>query len=229
MSLKQLEQIYGDHIVKKQGMTNAYCKDYSKVKAIVLGSDPSIPKINELSEEKYLSSAFALDSKDDAIIKEAYNGRRMNLWDSTIGCNVLELGLTLDDLYVQNLIKFSLKHETGWYWKTKMGDKKHEKRKQIWVQIAKSQVNSLKSELDLLFSKNIPVLLTTGYLLEPLVNDPELLLYTPDHYYQEKLFISSYKNQLDRTLILMSRHNTYRLRKHPEYCRVIKKRLEDEI
>lgn len=225
MTLEQLEEIYGDHIVKKQGLTNAFCKDYSKVKAIVLGSDPTVSKINELSEEKYLCSAFALDAKDDDVVKAAYDGRRMNFWDSTIGCNICELGLTMEELYVQNLCKFSLKHETSWYWKTKSGDKKHEGRKRIWIQIAKSQVASLTSELDSLFSKKIPVLLTSGYLLEPLVTDLELLQYTADHYYQDNLFIADDKNCLGRTLILMSRHNAYRLKNYPKYCNEIKKRF----
>ena len=239
---------YKEDVIEKDGITKPYCKNEKNVKAIVLGCDPSVPKINKLPKDEYLSVVFAIGKENDDVVKHAY-GYRANFW-SKIKTNLDILELSEDCLYIDNLCRIPLKEETSRYFngkysalvKAPMENEKINKRKKSkemryndlkepnqWVKISMDYINILKKNLDSKFNCKIPVFITSQYLLLPLINEDKLdKIMNADKYYEDNgIFINPDENKLERTIIPLFRHSKYKLSKFKLYSNSIMKYLSD--
>ncbi|WP_026896761.1 hypothetical protein [Daejeonella oryzae] len=152
---------------------NAYCKDPSNIKAIVLGCDPSN------THDKELKYAFGIET-ETPLLKGFFAGILKNL---------AVIGMSLNDVYVQNLCQNYFEEETS--------------KNKSWNKAAAVWIPYLKAELDQLpISKIVPVFLTAAPLYQVLTADgikkikprelytkPELLpVKVSDNYLERPLF-----------------------------------------
>jgi len=152
-----------------------------KIKAIVLGADPT-HIVNE--KPKQLDKVFGLDKP-----KSPY-------WRSIQG-NLDGLILSMDNIYVQNLCRNYFTKETS--------------KNKYWKQIARDYwAPFLKKELDERFDTNVPVLMTTEFILHSVLTDPKRKLEAKT-IYKEKIVIPKEENLLGRDLIAFYRHYKYSL------------------
>jgi len=114
------------------------------------------------------------------------------------------LGLSLDYIYVQNLVTDYQKEETG--------------KNKDWKQIAKGYVSGRKMEFDKIDSTcSIPVFLTSELLYKVLITSDRPHT-ARDLYTKEGLVpIKANDNKLGRPLIPLFRHRNYNLSKQIEY------------
>lgn len=156
-----------------------YCHNIAKVKAIVLGADPS-------TEGKIkFEFVFGIKSKD-----KRYFG--------PIESNLGILGLTQDDIYVQNIIQDYLSEETS--------------KNKEWEKIAEDWVPVLLKELDDFDpNRKIPVLVTAEIVFNFLLNSRK---YSTKEIYKGEVPLSNFgNNKLHRPLIPFYRHYYYSLKK----------------
>lgn len=246
--LNEIKEKYTDIYVDKS-LPNAFfmgnIKCNEDIQAIVLGTDPT--NNSDLSFE----AAFALGPKDEEVVTKYFKVRnkKKNRFYSEDGDykgylgnaynNIIELGLNKTNLYIQNLCKNYTYKETSKYFSKLSGIKKIktiEKKKQRiiseiqnnrWVQIAEEWVPELKSELDEFDpGRDIPVLITTEYLLFPLIKIENVEdIKVPMDYYNNNLVIARDRNNLGRTLVPFFRHHNYKLCNQPEYKEFIKSEI----
>lgn len=186
MTIKELEKLFPGKILPFD-----YPKPYpnenpdtKKIKAIVLGCDPSnFSKKGGITKE--LETVFGISG----IGKD---GR----YFSGILRNLKLLGLSLDDIYVQNLCRNYFSRETA--------------KNSDWNAAAKHWAISLKKELDeLKLPKSIPVFLTAKHLYEALLKE-NTKKYKPQDIYENPLLIPINHNDniLERPLIPLYRGGT---------------------
>lgn len=164
-----------------------YCADARKARAIVLGTDPSNPK------GVFVERVFGLENPDSPYFR-------------TIFENLKQIGLSTQDVYVQNLCKnyFRIVASANPY----------------WAQIAVLWRGRLKEELDGLFDRRIPVLITSKDLVPVLAVD--LPPIRPSDLYRKHVAIAPTENYLGRTIIPFFRHWFYSLEKWGEYREWVK-------
>ncbi|MFU0799088.1 MAG: hypothetical protein ACFWUE_00260 [Xylanivirga thermophila] len=179
-----LEKEYGEYIYIKDTVPKPYYENIEAVKAIILGCDPSTG--NEKIEFDYV---FNID--------KFKSGKGNKNYFKPIYTNLNAIGLSLSDIYVQNLCKNYSTNVTS--------------KNKKWTEMATLWVPAIKEELDSLFPKNIPVLLTAECLLEPLCN--EYKNKKARFYYEKKIIIKESDNKLGRNLIPFFRCCKYRLDK----------------
>ncbi|SNR57955.1 hypothetical protein SAMN06265371_10620 [Lutibacter agarilyticus] len=167
-----------------------------KVKAIVLGADPS-HIVDGLP--KPLKEVFQLDNP------------RSPYWRS-IQRNIDHIdGVTLDNLYVQNLCRNYFTQETS--------ENEH------WSEIARNYwAPFLKQELDGKFDVRVPVLMTTEFILHSLLKDPTIKLKATD-IYTNHILIKKEDNLLGRDLITFYRHHRYSLTNWDTYKEFIENKI----
>ncbi len=161
-----------------------FCISPESVRAIVLGADPSN------KEGKTFSFVFDLDPNkpgDDRYFKG-------------IEDNLNLIGLSMKDIYVQNVCQNYFEKETG----------EHEKD---WTKAAKVWIPYLKMELDANFDKNIPVIATAEIIVKVLLKDgvkpgSAKNIYSAKH----KVPFPKSSNKLGRPLIPIYRHFKYTLK-----------------
>lgn len=178
--LGKLEAEYKDYFYSKHMIPKPYFEDLDKVKAILLGSNPLAVGESAGGEYVFDLSHFNKDRGHSPIFGNIYN-------------NLNAIDLDLWDIYAQNLCK-------NYFINLSVHDDK-------WIEIAKLWAEVIKQELDTLFDKNIPVLVTAPWILKPLVED----LKEPNFYYEKKKFISPEENILGRTLIPFFRQAEFSL------------------
>jgi hypothetical protein len=152
----------------------AYYTDIKSVRAIVIGADPGNIKKEEF---QYV---FELES-----------GTQSDYFRKILK-NIELIGLSLEDLYVQNLCKNYFKEVTS--------------DNDIWSEVAELWIPLLKKELDSFFDSSIPVFITAGKIRDVLC----LSVKKNKDYkrnYQDATFIDSKDNKLNRTLIPLYRPN----------------------
>ncbi|TJX15607.1 hypothetical protein E9840_02205 [Tissierella creatinini] len=178
--LGKLEEEYKEYFYYKHIIPKAYFEDLEKVRAILLGSNPVA--VGEFAGAEYVFDLthFNKNRGDNPIFGNIYD-------------NLSAIGLDLWDIYAQNLCK-------NYFINLSVHDEK-------WVEIAKLWSLVIKEELDTLFDKDIPVLVTAPWILNPLVDD----LKDPLYYYEKKKFINPENNKLGRTLIPFFRQSEYSL------------------
>lgn len=185
---KLLQTKFPDYYEPVEFLPHPFCTNKANVKAIVLGTDPS----NRF--QKRFQYVFGLGGSD----------RR---YFNFIQHNLNEIGLSLDEIYVQNLCRNYSRVETS--------------KNPKWYEIAKQWVPVLKDELDESFDRNIPVLITAWEIFKVLAINPGNV--KPCFFYNNLKIIDFSENFLNRQLIPFFRHHYYDLSKWREYCEHIQK------
>lgn len=180
--LDELKEDYGEYLNLDLVIPKPYYEDLDSVKVIVLGSNPM--EIKDSSEAAFVFnlSTFKHGLEGEKIFGNIYK-------------NLQAIGLDLSHIYAENLCKNYLKNISV-----------HD---EAWIRIASIWGKHLKEELDQLFPKEIPVLITASWMLKALGEEMRDGMY----YYTENQFIEAEKNILDRVLIPFFRHKQYNLDK----------------
>jgi hypothetical protein len=155
--------------------------DATKIKAIVLGCDPSNFSKKDGST-KEIETVFGIEGKGKD--KRYFHGILINLE---------LLGLSLENIYVQNLCRNYFTQETT--------------ENSIWLQAAKLWAESLGKELhELGIPASVPVLLTSKDLYDVLLKD-NARKYTPKELYTDPSLVpvKRHENLLGRNLIPLYR------------------------
>jgi hypothetical protein len=157
--------------------------DIKKVKAILLGADPSNNSNNGSAVQ--LEHVFGINGKD----KRYFAGIEKNL---------AAIGLTRYDIYAQNLIQSYQPEVTG--------------KNMHWQEVAAKWVEPLKQELDAFDpGRKIPVLVTAQVIIDFLYKkqpSPKKIYLS-----QADGIVKADENPLGRTLIPFYRHYSYALDK----------------
>ncbi|KAB2878057.1 hypothetical protein F9K33_14525 [bacterium] len=188
---EKLKEEFPDSIKDVFPWPEPYCRNLKKVKAIVLGADPSYyPKYGEI----FKSFQFVFEM-------EMYDKRESNPYFDKILNNLELIGLDLDTIYVENVCR-------NYFTKTTY---EHSK---AWKEAAKVWIPHLKDELDRKFpDMNIPVLMTTEIIYESLLDEQSDKLDAVALYENPKLVpIAAENNALARPLIPLYRHPQYTLK-----------------
>lgn len=176
--------------------------DLTKVKAILLGADPS--NKSDKGKAVQLEYVFGINGKD----KRYFAG---------IARNLKAINLSQDDIYAQNLIRDYLPEETG--------------KNKNWEATAEKWVEPLKKELDAFDpERKIPVLVTAQSIMEFLYN--KSLPAAKDIYLsQASGIVKPGENKLGRTLLPFYRHFTYSLDKEEyiNYREMLQKFVESAV
>lgn len=170
-----------------------------KIKAIVLGADPT-HIVN--GEPEQLEKVFQLNKP-----KSSPYWRSMNT-------NIAQIAnLSLDNLHVQNVCRNYFTKETS--------------KNKDWVHIARNYwVEHLKEELDSKFDKEIPVFMTTEFILHSLLIDDYIKIKAKD-IYQNCITIKKEDNLLARELIAFYRHPKYSLSNWNNYRDYISSKIKN--
>lgn len=180
--LDELKKDYGEYLNLDLPIPKPYYENLSSVKAIVLGSNPMYIKGSTEAAFVFNLSTFKQGLEGEEIFGNIYN-------------NLQAIGLEIKQIYAENLCKNYLKH-------TSVHD-------EAWIRIASIWGKHLKDQLDELFSKDIPVLVTAPWILKALGKEIRDGMY----YYSENKFIHGEDNILDRLLIPFFRQKQYDLNK----------------
>lgn len=153
----------------------------STVEAIILGADPGNVTYNE--RFKYV---FGLEKKNSPYF-------------TTIKKNLKKIELSLNNIYVQNVIQNYFNVETS--------------KNKFWYECASLWRDYLKDELDSKFGKEIPVFVTFWEILTALIGKEAIKSYTPNSIYTSSKFFTQMENYLGRDLVCLFRHPEYSLEK----------------
>lgn len=171
-----------------------FCFNPKQVKAFVLGCDPT---------------NFS-DKGSTVILDYVFGIGQGNRYFKDILRNLNQIGLHLEDIYIQNLIPDYLEEETS--------------RNRHWQAKAKGFISERKKEFDRIDKKGEkPVFLTSEVLYEVLLLPGESKIKATELYsFKGTIPIPPEDNMLQRPLIPLYRHQNYILRKHPNYLKHIK-------
>jgi len=177
------------HICRIESIPNPFCYKRNRVRAFVLGADPS--NFSGPGETTiFFQTVFGLGEGDARYF-------------SRILSNLKETGLSLEDVYVQNLVRNYLLFETS-------------KNPKIWGRFAEHWLPLLKEELDSVDpSRKVPVLVTAEIIFRFLhpslkkVRAREIYTSKRKDILQQQL--GSDDNRLIRPVIPFYRHISYRL------------------
>jgi len=176
--------------VQIKSTPTAFCYNPSQVRAIVLGADPS--NFSDNGERKILTKVFGIGDGDPRYFQGILK-------------NLKEVGLGLEDIYVDNLIQDYLDVQTS--------------KNKEWYAIAEENIPFCLTRLDAIDKKRIiPVLITAEVILKNLLNNKSILK-RPMDYYSDTRFIpiKPEDNKLFRNLIPFYRHQKYTLSQHNQY------------
>jgi hypothetical protein len=194
--LKRLQVLYPDLISPIDKFPQAY-KGNNKIKAIILGADPT--HIVD-SHPKPLEFVFQIENPNSPYWK----GIKQNLERIT--------GMTQEHVYVQNVCRNYFNLETS--------------KNKVWVEIARQYwIPFLAKELDVMFDKSVPILMTTEFILKAALNSGESNI-KAKNIYNVCITIDSGKNLFGRELIAFYRHPAYSISKHENYKLFIERRLK---
>ncbi len=166
-----------------------FCVNPGEIKAFVLGCDPTaFDKNQDRLEFEYV---FDL-GKDQRYFAGVLN-------------NLELIGLSINDIYVQNLITDYQEKETG--------------KNKEWNKIAKQSIPARKMEFDSIDkSGSIPVFLTSEILYNVLLVQGVQKYKAQEFYVMEaSLPILASYNLLNRPLFPLYRHFRYKLNEHKSY------------
>lgn len=179
-----LEERFPGEILTDKPIPSAWCTNRDNVKAILLGCDPSNDHI------KTMPYVFTLGIEN----------KKFNSFKNTFERDLISVGLSWENVYVQNLCKNYFRKQTG-------------QNKKIWNKAALIWLPHIVEELSK-FSDSIPVLLTSDNLYNVLVINKENYGETID-FYELKCDIPIKKedNLLGRLLIPFYRGNNPQIKK----------------
>lgn len=183
MNLEDLEKLFPGKILHLE-YPRAYPREIKNtiaIKGIVLGCDPSNFSMKDGST-KLLETVFGIEGK----------GKDKRYFAGVLE-NLEQVGLTLDNIYVQNLCR-------NYFYKVTNDNP-------IWISAARHWCNTLKKELDdLKIHNNTPIFLTAENLYLSLIKE-NVKRIQPKEFYQNPDLIPINKNDnyLDRLLIPLYR------------------------
>jgi hypothetical protein len=157
----------------------------TNVSAIVLGADP----VN-VAYNKRFEYVFGLEKKNSPYF-------------SVTKRNLKKIGLTLDNIYVQNVIQNYFKVETS--------------NNKYWYECALLWLDYLKDEIDSHFDREVPVFVTAQKVLKALIGKEAVKAYPPDSIYSKSKFFTLEENYLGRNVFCLFRHRDYSLSKWKDY------------
>ena len=182
-----LEKRYNGVYLRSSTLPLPFCADKPRVKAIVLGTDPSNPRRIPVQQ------VFDLGNAESPFFRPILN-------------NLHQIGLALEEVYVQNLCKNYFRQATS--------------ANANWVRIAGLWRGLIKQELDGLFDRRIPVLITAWPLYLALALNP--IIEKPSDLYRMQVAVKPAENYLGRTIIPFFRHWFYNLEKWDAYREWVK-------
>jgi hypothetical protein len=182
-----LQQRYNRLYRRAEALPMPYCVDTHRVKAIVLGTDPSSPR------GVFIRMVFGLEDPDSPYFRAILE-------------NLNRVGLSLDDVYVQNLCKNYFRVVT--------------RVNPCWSEVAALWRGFLQKELDGLFDRRVPVLITAWDLYRVLTSSPTAA--KPSDLYRNQVVVNPEENHLGRTIVPFFRHWFYSLDRWGEYGERIK-------
>jgi hypothetical protein len=189
----------GQKTLIDKALPKPFCFNKKKVKAIVMGADPS--NFSNHGSTVFLDFVFGIGSDDSRYFRDILK-------------NLNQVGLHLEHIYVQNLVRNYMPDETG--------KSKH------WEIFADKWVDGLKVELHGIDKKReIPVLVTAERIMKFLVVDGYQLLRARSIYDCSVNPIPSGMNKLGRPLIPLYRHQDYQLEKRDKYRTSLKDLLNE--
>ena len=171
--------------VKEFPIPEPFCFNKRRVKAFVLGADPS--NFSNKGKRVELKTVFGIGSGDARYFKD-------------ILLNLNAIGLELEGVYVQNLIPVHLESETS--------------KNKKWSEIAEYFVDHLRKEFYQIDKKeNIPILVTAEKILKFLLIDKKDCHKAKECYESPELFlpIQKIQNKLARLIFPFYRHPVYKL------------------
>lgn len=177
-----------------------FCLNKKTFKVFVLGADPT--NFSDHGKPKQLDYAFGILSDEPRYF-------------SGILKNLNQIGLHLEDVYIQNTIPEYLKDETA-------KNKEWEKHAEQWLPKLKAEFDQVNP------GRRKPVLVTAERIMKFLVNDGYTLPAAQSIYSKEanKLFYVQPKdNKLKRSLIAFYRHSSYSLSSKAHYRELLSKKL----
>ena len=178
-----------------------FCFNKKTFKAFVLGADPT--NFSDNGKPKQLEFAFGILSDEPRY----FNGILKNL---------NQMGLHLEDIYVQNLVQEYLTEETA-------KNEDWEKQAEKWLP------NLIKEFEEVNPGRKKPVLVTAERIMRFLVNDGYKLPAAKDIYSKDANTIICIKpkdNRLSRPLFAFYRHPSYSLMKRDKYCALLSERFK---
>jgi hypothetical protein len=169
-----------ENLVQIKSTPTAFCYNPHQVRAIVLGADPS--NFSDVGKRKILTKVFGIGDGDPRYFQGILK-------------NLKEVGLGLEDIYVDNLIQDYLDAETS--------------KNKEWYAIAAQNIPLCLTRLDAIDKKRkLPVFLTTEVLYKVLINTQPIS--ANQFYTQPELIpIPAESNELKRLLIPFYRHQDY--------------------
>lgn len=177
-----------------------FCLNKSQVKAFVLGADPT----NFSKDKKRVELYFAFG------IGQNPNYFRVPLQ------NLNEVGLHLEDLYIQNLLPDYQDKETG----------KNENFKHKASENAKTTAKDF-NKIDP--SKRIPVFITAEVVYKAVLNEDEIGFKAKELYSLEtEIPVPPSRNKLKRPIIPLFRHDKYRYTNWPKFKEHVMNSLIDK-
>ncbi|MDD3627761.1 MAG: hypothetical protein PHV06_10640 [bacterium] len=172
----------------------AFCINPHQFKAFVLSCEPNAFDKNKNRHE--LEYIFDMGN-DERYFSSVFN-------------NLVRIGLSLEDLYVQNIVTDYQATETA--------------KNKNWLRTAQNYIPKRKEEFDTVdpsFKK--PVFLTSEYLYRLLLNDDLKRLRAYELYKLEcTIPIPEQNNKLDRPLFPLYRHPMYNLKNWDNYIKKVK-------
>ncbi|WP_346856867.1 hypothetical protein [uncultured Draconibacterium sp.] len=171
-----------------------FCFNPKKIKAFVLGCDPT--NFSDNGKPAQLDFAFGI-TQDNRYFKG-------------ILTNLNQIGLHLEDIYVQNLVTEYQEQETA--------------KNKNWKATAKNFIQNREREFDLVDeSCKKPVFITSKILYDVLLKPTEKIADAKDLYdLRIPVPIPAEANWLGRPLIPLFRHYKYQLKNYPQYIKHIK-------
>ncbi len=201
MDKQDLKNIFGTEVILDYEYPKPYpakVEDPTKIKAIVLGCDPSNSS-NKDGSTQLLGCVFGITGMNS-------DGR----YFAGIKSNLKVLGISMDEIYVQNLCRNYFNVETS--------------KNKKWMEAAKLWRISLKLELDGLFGHAVPVFITSEKIYHALINDAESP-HPPKEIYSNPELVPLTNNFLNRPLIPLYRHYKYSMANNFAYAKHIKQIL----
>ena len=186
MTYQNLRRKFQDMILdnKQFPVPSPFCINKKKIKAIVLGCDPS----NHIKENEVvkLRTVFGIGTGDHRYFRDILN-------------NLKEVGLNFENIYVQNVIPYYMDKETS--------------ENKLWNDIAELVLPDLITELDSIDSKRkIPVFMTSEVIYKFLLLNKKDYNKPKDLYnIKEYLPVKKENNKLGRKLFPLYRHFHYSL------------------
>ena len=111
--------------------------------------------------------------------------------------NLKLIGLSLNELYVQNIIQYYMIDET--------------EKNRNWNNFALLWIGEVKRELDENINRNIPIIITAQKILKSILNSDKMI--SANKIYSNKIIFDNSTNYFNRNIICLFRHPSYQLKR----------------